>query len=208
MILCSLVGGWDHFEATYCLYLQGIRKERFHPSDGVSRPLFGSLLFTYKTTSCSLVLAGKPEGRYYFGRPCLDGRIHGVSSLVSIYVSMCCSLWEHRASETFPSTSALNRRLSVGLLDWGISQMQRRYVHTTTRTQNKRKHSRLEWDSILRSPGRAGEDRVAAAFVFKAITLVYDITRCCTCCGLMYLRTGPECHNEPWVSGGSFAPVS
>jgi hypothetical protein len=69
-----------------------------------------------------------------------------------ISLCFCFSHLEHRASvKRFVSLQFLNLRQSVGLLGWGISPKQGRYLHRTTHRINADKHPCLERDSNPRS---------------------------------------------------------
>jgi hypothetical protein len=57
-----------------------------------------------------------------------------------------CSHMEHRACvKCFVSLQFLDLRQSVGLLGWGISLTQGRYLHRTTQTLNKCRQTSMPW---------------------------------------------------------------
>jgi hypothetical protein len=58
---------------------------------------------------------------------------NAVHSFVFFFCSSCCFHLNHRASvKRFVSLQILDLRKSVGLLGWGISPSQGRYLHTNT----------------------------------------------------------------------------
>jgi hypothetical protein len=83
---------------------------------------------------------------------------------LSIYLPIysCCSNLEHRASvKRFVSLQFLNLRHSLGLLGRVISPTEGRYLHRTTKTQNKRRQTSMTWGGGIwtHDPSvRAGEN--------------------------------------------------
>jgi hypothetical protein len=68
-----------------------------------------------------------------------------MATSLSLSLSLsCCSHLEHRASvKRFVSLQFLNLIQSVGLLGWGISPSQGRYLYRKTETQNKHRQTAI-----------------------------------------------------------------